>query len=56
VLAEAALANRLATPWIWPARPPLDRGGAICAYLVFAAGLALITVRGVHESVRDTTT
>ena len=56
VLAEAALANGLTTPWIWPARPPLDRGGAICAYLVFAAGLALITVRGVRESVRDTTT
>jgi hypothetical protein len=56
VLAEAALANRLTTPWVWPARPPLDRGGAICAYLVFATGLALITVRGVRESVRDTTT
>jgi hypothetical protein len=56
VLAEAALANGLTTPWVWPARPPLDRGGAICAYLVFATGLALITVRGVRESVRDTTT
>ena len=55
VLAEAALANGLTTPWIWPARPSADRGGAICAYLVFAAGLALITVRGVHESARDTT-
>ena len=56
VLAEAALANGLTTPWVWPARPPLDRGGAICAYLIFSAGLALITVRGVRESVRDTTT
>jgi hypothetical protein len=56
VLAEAALANRLTTPWIWPARPPLDRGGAICAYLVFAAGLLLITVRGVREYARNTTT
>jgi hypothetical protein len=56
VLAEAALANGLTTPWIWPARPPADRGGAICAYLVFAAGLALITVRGVRESARNTTT
>jgi hypothetical protein len=55
VLAEAALANGLTTPWIWPARPPADRGAAICATLVFAAGLALITVRGVRESVRDTT-
>ena len=56
VLAEAALANGLTTPWVWPARPPLDRGGAICACLVFVTGLVLITVRGVHESVRDTTT
>jgi hypothetical protein len=56
VLAESALADRLTTPWIWPARPPLDRGGAICAYLIFATGLVLITVRGVRESVRDTTT
>jgi len=56
VLTEAALADGLTTPWVWPARPPLDRGAAICAYLVFAAGLALITVRGVRESARDTTT
>ena len=56
VLTESALAAGLTTPWIWPARPPLDRGGAICAYLVFVTGLALITVRGVRESVRDTTT
>jgi hypothetical protein len=56
VLTESALADRLTTPWVWPARPPLDRGGAICAYLVFAAGLALVTVRGVRESVRDAAT
>jgi hypothetical protein len=36
----------LRTPWLWPARPPHDLGGAICAALVFAAGLAVITVRG----------
>ena len=55
VLTESALAAGLTTPWVWPARPPLDRGGAICAYLVFVAGLVLITVRPVRESVRDTT-
>jgi hypothetical protein len=55
VFTEAALAGGLTTPWVWPARPPLDRGAAICAYLVFAAGLALITVHGVRESARDTT-
>jgi hypothetical protein len=39
---------------VWPGRPPIDRGAAICACLVFAAGLALVTLRGVGESVRDT--
>lgn len=56
VLTESALAGRVSTPWVWPGRPPLDLGGAICAYLVFAAGLALVTMRGVRESVRDTAT
>jgi hypothetical protein len=40
----------LSTPWIWPARPPLDRGAAICAALVFAAGLAIITIRGARDA------
>jgi hypothetical protein len=43
----------LSTPWIWPARPPLDRGAAICAALVFTVGLALITIRGAREAGRD---
>jgi hypothetical protein len=34
------------TPWLWPARPPHDLGGALCAGLVFAAGLVAATVRG----------
>jgi len=41
-----ALAGHWTTPWLWPARPPHDRGAAICAGLVFAAGLAVVTVRG----------
>ena len=49
LITEGALAHRSATPWIWPARPPHDRGGAICACLVIAAGLVLITVRGPRE-------
>jgi hypothetical protein len=56
LITEGALAHRSATPWVWPARPPHDRGGAICACLVITAGLALVTVRGVRETVRDTTT
>ena len=39
----------LTTPWLWPARPPHDRGAAICAGLVFGIGLAVITVRGAHD-------
>jgi hypothetical protein len=39
----------LATPWLWPARPPHDLGGAICAGLVFAVGVAVITVRGARD-------
>jgi hypothetical protein len=40
----------LSTPWIWPARPPYDAGGALCAAAVFAVGLAAITVRGARAS------
>jgi hypothetical protein len=43
----------LTTPWIWPARPAPDVGGAICAGLVFAAGLAVITVRGARDPVAE---
>jgi len=41
----------ITTPWLWPARPPEDLGGALCAGLVFAAGLALVTVRGARDRV-----
>jgi hypothetical protein len=53
LIAEQALAHRSVTPWVWPARPPHDRGGAICACLVVAAGLVLVTVRGPRESSRE---
>jgi hypothetical protein len=53
LIIEGALAHRSTTPWVWPTRPPHDRGGAICACLVLAAGLVLITVRGPRESARD---
>jgi hypothetical protein len=39
----------LTTPWLWSARPPHDPGAAICAGLVFAVGLAVITVLGAHD-------
>jgi hypothetical protein len=49
VVTEAALAHGSVTPWVWPARPPFDRGAAVCAGLVITAGLVLITVRGPRE-------
>jgi hypothetical protein len=39
----------LSTPWLWPARPPHDLGGALCAAAVYAAGVAVITVRGARS-------
>jgi hypothetical protein len=48
-----ALTEKWTTPWIWPARPPHDRGAAICAALVFAAGVAVITVRGARDRSRE---
>jgi hypothetical protein len=41
-----ALAGHWATPWLWPARPPHDHGAAVCAGLIFAAGVTAVTVRG----------
>ena len=39
----------LTTPWVWPARPPHDLGAAICAGLVFTAGIAVFAVRGARD-------
>ena len=39
----------LTTPWIWPARPAHDVGAALCAGLVFAIGLAVVTARGARD-------
>jgi hypothetical protein len=51
VVSEFALLAGWTTPWVWPARPPHDRGGAICAAVVFAAGVVVITARGARDSV-----
>jgi hypothetical protein len=48
-----ALGAAWTTPWIWPARPPHDLGAALCAALVFAAGVTVITVRGARDSARE---
>jgi hypothetical protein len=46
---ESVLAAHWVTPWIWPARPPHDRGAAICAALVLIAGTAAITLLGTPD-------
>lgn len=51
--AEYAMNAAWRSPWSWPARPPADRGAWICAGLVFAAGLAAVTVRGARASRTD---
>jgi hypothetical protein len=52
VVTEVALDGRPATPWVWAARPPHDLGGALCAGLLFAAGVAAIAVFGARDSGR----
>jgi hypothetical protein len=41
-----ALVARYTEPYTWAARPPDDRGGWICALVVFATGLVAFTIRG----------
>jgi hypothetical protein len=55
LVTEGALAGGWATPWIWSGRPPHDLGAALCAYGVFAAGLAAVTLLGVRDSGRGRT-
>ena len=43
----------LTTPWLWPARPPHDLGAAICAALVLATGIAVITIRGARDPIGE---
>jgi hypothetical protein len=46
IVAQFALIGDWPTPWMWPARPPHDVGAALCAGLVFTAGIVVATVRG----------
>jgi hypothetical protein len=50
MLAEIGLTAGWGNPWLWPGRPPHDLGGALCAGLVFAAGLVVTTVRGARDA------
>jgi hypothetical protein len=53
VVALPAVTAAWTTPWMWPARPPHDLGAALCAALVFAAGVAVTTVRGARDTARE---
>jgi hypothetical protein len=51
--AQYVLIEAWRTPWMWPVRPPADRGAWICACVVFAVGLALFTIRGARARLTD---
>lgn len=53
VVAEFAIIEAWTTPWMWPARPAGDRGGALCAALAFAAGLIVTTLRGARDAAHE---
>jgi len=50
IVTEVAVTGNPTTPWVWAARPPHDLGGALCAGLVFIAGIAAIAVAGARDS------
>jgi hypothetical protein len=52
VLAESMMAGGRSSPWVWPTEPAHNLEAALCAAGFFVAGAALITLRGVRESVR----
>ncbi len=53
VVAEVALLQAWTSPLTWPARPPADRGAAICVALVFAAAITVTVVRGARDLAAD---
>ena len=46
IVAQIGLVAGWTSPWLWPGRPPHDVGAALCAGLVFVAGIVVATVRG----------
>lgn len=49
IVSEGAFAGAWTTPWDWPTRPPHDLGGALCAAFAFAAGMAVVVIRGSRD-------
>jgi hypothetical protein len=52
LITEVALTGDATTPWVWAARPPHDRGAAICAGLVFAVGVIATSALGARNAGR----
>lgn len=50
---QYALLEGWTAPWTWPVRPPSDRGAWIAACAVYAAGLAVFTLRGPRTRLAD---
>jgi hypothetical protein len=46
LICQCAAIASYSEPLTWASRPPADRGGWIAALVVFAAGLAVFTIRG----------
>jgi hypothetical protein len=52
--AQYALIEFWVSPWMWPVRPPTDRGAWLCASVIFAVGLAAFTMKGARTRLSDT--
>ena len=53
VFCQYALLEAWRAPWTWPARPPADRGAWICASVILAVGLLLLTILGPRTHLSD---
>jgi hypothetical protein len=53
VFGQYALLAAWRAPWAWPGRPPADRGAWICASVILAAGLLLLTILGPRTRLSD---
>jgi hypothetical protein len=49
LITEVALTGDPTTPWVWAARPTHDHGAALCAGLVFVAGIVTTTIFGARN-------
>jgi hypothetical protein len=53
VFCQYALLAAWRAPWTWPVRPPADPGAWICASVIFAVALLLLTILGPRGQLSD---